>query len=158
MHSELIETIHTVVQDRHKLVILLGDFGSGKTGVLKEAAIEIGGEYLNLNLALSERLLSVPSNQYIDGVTVHRLIDEICDEYSTNNKTLFVDNVEILFSPELGKVNPVDTFKRISRQRVVVLAIPARRQGGFAEYSTVGREDHMMMPLSEYIVIELNQE
>lgn len=70
---------------------------------------------------------------------------------------MFIDNVELLFSPELGKINPVDTFKRISRQRQVVLALPARRHGAYAEYSTLGREDHMRMPLEEYPVIEMEE-
>jgi len=68
-----------------------------------------------------------------------------------------VDNVELLFSPELGKINPVDTFKRISRQRPVVLALPARRQGAHAEYSLLGREDYMRIPLEDYTVIEMGK-
>jgi hypothetical protein len=69
-----------------------------------------------------------------------------------------VDNIEILFSPELGKINPVDTFKRISRQRVVVMALPARRQGDSAEYSQIGRDDYLRIPLEEYTVIEMGEE
>lgn len=85
MHSKLIETIHKVSLDRHKLVIVLGDFGVGKTGILRDIAVEVGGVYINLNLILTERLLNVPSNQYADGVSVPRLIDEISDESQTGD-------------------------------------------------------------------------
>ena len=155
--TRLVQAVKIVASDRHKLVILLGPFGAGKTAILKEAAAEVNGEYLNLNLHLTQRLLAFPRRQYDDGVTVHRLIDEICDELSPDGQSLFVDNVEVLFSPELGKVNPVDTFKRISRQRPIVLALPARRQGGFAEYSSFGRADHVRIPLGDYTVVEIEE-
>jgi len=158
MHTQVIEAIRLVASDRHKLVILLGGHGLGKTTLLKDIAPEVGGKYVNLNLRLTELLLSLPRRQYDDGVTVHRLIDELCDELSPDRRPLLVDNVEILFSPELGRINPVDTFKRMSRQRPVVLALPARRQGPYAEYSTLGRDDHMRFPLEDYTVIQMGEE
>ena len=154
MRAQLIEAIRTAAADRHKLVILLGDFGAGKTALLKTIAPEVNAVYVNLNLRLTERLLTLPRSQYADGVTAPRLIDELCDELSPDGRPLLIDNIELLFSPEMGRINPVDTFKRVSRQRPVVLALPARRQGMHAEYSALGRDDYMLMPLADYIVIE----
>jgi len=91
-------------------------------------------------------------------VTVHRLIDELCDALSPDGRPLSIDNVEMLFSPELGKLNPVDTFKRMSRQRPIVLALPARRRGAYAEYSLVGRADHMRIPLEDYVTLEMEKD
>ncbi len=158
MRTRLIETIRTVSADRHKLVILLGTFNTGKTGILKDVAAEINGRYVNLNLELTERLLTLPRRQYADGVTAHRLIDELCDELSPNGEPLLVDNVELLFSPELGKLNPIDTFKRMSRQRPVLLALPARRVGNHAEYSRLGQADYLKMALEEFTYIELEKD
>lgn len=157
MRARVIEAIRTVAADRHKLVILLGDFGAGKTSILKDVASEVSGEYVNLNLHLTERLLTLPRSRYKDGVTVHRLIDELCDELSPDRRPLLVDNVEILFSPELGKINPIDTFKRMSRQRPVVLALPARRRGAHAEYSLLGRQDYMRIPLEDYVTLQIEE-
>lgn len=158
MRERVIEAIRTIAADRHKLVILLGGFGAGKTAILRDVACEVDGEYVNLNLLLTERLLTLPRSQYNDGVTVHRLIDEVCDELSPDGRPLLVDNVELLFSPELGKINPIDTFKRMSRQRPLVLALPARRQGAYAEYSLLGREDYMRIPLEDHIIMDMAQE
>jgi len=58
MHARVIEAIRIVASDRHKLVILLGDYGAGKTALLKDVAPEVGGEYVNLNLRVTERLLA----------------------------------------------------------------------------------------------------
>lgn len=155
MRTRLIETIRTVSSDRHKLVILLGQFGSGKTDLLKDVAAEIDGIYVNLNLELTERLLTLSRRKYDDGVTAHKLIDELCDELSPNGEPLLIDNVEILLSPELGKLNPIDTFKRMSRQRPVVIALPARRVGQRAEYATIGQADHLGMSLAEYVYLDM---
>jgi len=158
MRTRLLEALRLIAADRHKLVILVGGFGTGKTTLLKDLAPQVGAEYVNLNLHLTGRLLSLPRRQYDDGVTVHQLIDELCDELSPDGRPLFVDNIELLFSPELGRVNPIDTFKRMSRQRPVVLALPARRQGNHAEYSALGREDHMSVSLENFTVIQMEEE
>ncbi|HOU00694.1 MAG TPA: BREX-3 system P-loop-containing protein BrxF [Anaerolineaceae bacterium] len=154
--DKLKEALRIVVHNRHKLVILLGDFGSGKTALLKQLAAELPAEYVNLNLELTERLLTRPRRDYADGVTAHALIDMLCDERSPDGRTLLIDNVEILLSPELGKLNPVDTFKRVARQRSVVLALPGQRHGETAEYSVMGREDYFRIPLEDYPVVELH--
>ena len=156
--KDLISALRTVQSDRHQLVILLGKFGSGKTALLKQAAIELDGVYLNLNLELSEKLLSIPTSHYKDGTTVHQIIDELCDEVSPDHEPLLVDNLELLFSPELGKINPIDTFKRISRQRPVAISLPTLRQGTLAIYSSSGHDDYFVMPLEEYTVIEISEE
>ena len=120
--ERLVDAVNIVSGDRHKLVILLGSFGSGKTAVLRSIVSQIDGIYVTLNLRLTERLLAQPRSSYADGVTVPRLIDELCDELSPDGRPLLVDNVELLFSPELGRINPVDTFKRVSRQRPLSLS------------------------------------
>lgn len=155
LKEKLKRTLDLIMADRHKLVLLIGDFGSGKTQILKELAAELEAEYLNL--VLTDRLLTHPRRDYKDGVTVHRLIDEICDEQSPDGRILLVDNVEMLFSPDLGKINPVETFKRMSRQRPVILALPMRRQGDTIEYSTLDRADHMSIPLETYPVIDMSE-
>lgn len=101
MKAQVVQALRTVSGDRHKLVILLGDHGAGKTALLQEVAPEVGGAHLNLNLRLTDRLLALPRTQYADGVTVHHLIDELCDELSPDGRPLLVDNLEILFSPEV---------------------------------------------------------
>jgi len=75
--KRVLETIKAVSQDRHKLVILLGVFGSGKTKILKQIEAESNAVYVNLNLELSERFLQLPASKVGDGITALALIDEI---------------------------------------------------------------------------------
>ena len=100
----------------------------------------------------------MPASKVGDGVSANNLIDEICEHYSQGGKTLLIDNIELLFSPELSKINPVDTFKRISRQRPVVLSLPAVKQDNYAIYSTPNSADYFPIPLEEFVVIEIDKE
>ena len=44
------QAIQTVKeQEYHKLVLLVGDFSSGKTRLMRRVCDEIGGAYLNVN-------------------------------------------------------------------------------------------------------------
>lgn len=62
------------------------------------------------------------------------------------------ENISVLFSPELGKIDPIRLFKyRFSRERRAVLIFPGRIKGEKAEYSLEGRPDHMTMDVSEVI-------
>lgn len=156
--KKVLETVKGVSHDRHKLVILLGMFGSGKTKILKQIEAESDAVYINLNLELSERFLQMPASKVGDGVSVHAIIGDICDRFSGGGKTLLIDNIELLFSPELSKINPVDTFKRMARERPIILALPAVRQGNFAIYSTPNSADYFPIPLEDFAVIEIDKE
>ena len=104
-------------QEYHKLVLLVGDFFSGKTRLMRQVCDEIGGVYLNVNLELTRRLLTIDARTY--ATRASRILQDLCDELEPD-RPLFLDNVELLFSPEVGCLNPVDLFKKVSRERLVV--------------------------------------
>jgi ABC-type phosphate/phosphonate transport system ATPase subunit len=60
MHGRLVESVRTVASDRHKLIVLLGDFGTGKTALLKRVAPELNATYASLNLRPAQRLRMAP--------------------------------------------------------------------------------------------------
>ena len=144
-------------QEYHKLVLLVGDFSSGKTGLMRRVCDDVGGVYLNVNLELTRRLLTIDARTY--ATRASRILQDLCDEQEPD-RPLFLDNVELLFSPEVGCLNPVDLFKKVSRERLVVLSLPCRLISQAqphirAEYSEPGRRDHMSLDLSGVAVIDL---
>ena len=60
-------------------------------------------------------------------------------------------NIDMLFSPELGKIDPIRLFKYFSRNHRSVLFFPGRIRGSRAEYSLEGKPDHMVMDVSEVL-------
>lgn len=140
-------------QEYYKLVLLLGDFASGKTRLMRRVRDETGGAYLNVNLELTRQLLTIDARTY--ATKASDLLKDLC-EAQEPGRPLFLDNIELLFSPEVGCLNPIDLFKTVSRKRVVVLSLPCQLTGGTrAEYSEPGRRDHMNLDISGLTVIEL---
>ena len=149
--KQAIQTIEE--QEYHKLVLLVGDFSTGKTWLLRRVCHEVGGVYLNVNLELTRQLLTIDARTY--ATKASDILKDLCDAQEPDHP-LFLDNVELLFSPEVGRLNPVDLFKKVSRERVVVLSLPCRLTGRTrAEYSEPGRRDHMSLDLSGLTVLEL---
>lgn len=67
------------------------------------------------------------------------------------DKCIF-ENISILFSPELGKIDPIRLIKYgFARERRAVIMFPGHIRGDKAEYSLEGKEDHMIMDVSEVV-------
>jgi len=152
--ERLKQAIHIVrEQGYHKLVLLVGDFASGKTRLMRCVCAEVGGAYLNVNLELTRQLLTIDARTY--ATKASDFLKDMCNAQEPDHP-LFLDNIELLFSPEVGCLNPVDLFKKVSRERVIVLSLPCRLTGqARAEYSVPGRRDHMSLDLSGLTVIDL---
>lgn len=158
MHTRLFRSIQLVPADRLKPLILLGDFGTAETALLKDIVAEFDGKCINLSPEFTQRLLSLPRRKYNDIVTACQLTNKLCDKLFPSPKPWLIDNTGTLVSPKSDQLNPIDTFKRISRQRPVVITYPARRVGNCAEYPTPGQTDHFRVPLEEFVYLELRGE
>ncbi len=64
-------------------------------------------------------------------------------------------NTNILFSPELGKLNPVGAFKYKARDREIIVFVEGHASGNRIQYSTYGRDDHAEMDVSELIHVRM---
>lgn len=64
-------------------------------------------------------------------------------------------NTNILYSPELGKPNPVAAFKYRTRDRECILILEGSVSGNRIQYSEYGKEDHVEMDVSELIHVKM---
>ncbi len=64
-------------------------------------------------------------------------------------------NTNILFSPELGRLNPVGAFKYRARDKEIIVFVEGHASGNRIQYSTYGRKDHADMDVSELIHVEM---
>ncbi len=99
----------------HRLVVVVGPPRSGKTSVLRELHDEHGWPLVNVNLALSEKLLELTAKQR--SLRVARIVDDIVQQQE--GETILLDNIEMLFHPELQQ-DPLRLLKSLSRNRTVV--------------------------------------
>ena len=115
----------------HRLVILAGPPRSGKTRALRDLHSRHGWPLVNINLALSERLLELTARQR--ALRVARLVDDIVHE--ANNETVLLDNIEMLFHPDL-KQDPLRLLQSLSRNRTIVSTWRGAHVGKSLSYAT----------------------
>lgn len=112
---QVAEQIEKATQLYHRLVIVAGPPRSGKTSALRDLHNERGWPLVNVNLALSERLLELTAKQR--ALRVARIVDDIVQEQS--GETVLLDNIEMLFHPDL-KQDPLRLLQSLSRNRTIV--------------------------------------
>ena len=83
-------------------------------------------------------------------------IGDLLKKWFTNlPDKLILYNTTILYSPELGRLNPVGAFKYKSRTKETILIMEGRVSGDRIQYSDYGKEDYSEMDVSELIHIKM---
>jgi hypothetical protein len=96
IHDKIKRSLQSAEGLYHRLVLLVGETGSGKTGVLRDVAEEFGTSIINVNLALSSELLELTEKQR--SLRLPGILDQIADKASA---PVVLDNLEILFDKDL---------------------------------------------------------
>lgn len=128
------EQIEKARQLYHRLVIVAAPPRSGKTSALRALHDERAWPLVNVNLALSEKLLELTAKQR--ALRVVRVVDDIVQEQAGD--TVLLDNIEMLFHPDLkatfGLPASGATLRALWR-----LAARIGERGGEAASARVGR-------------------
>src|SRR5262245_19100018 len=99
--TQLLNLVSTQRSAYHKLVIVVVPSNSGKTRLLKQLASSIDAPVVNLNLKMSQGLLSLTKHQ--QGLKGEEIARNVVDEQ--NQFCLCLDNTELLFdSADHGNV------------------------------------------------------
>ncbi len=84
--GRLKQAIRTVEeQEYHKLVLLVGDFASGKTRLMRQVCDKIGGVYVNVNLELTRQLLTIDARTY--ATKASSILKDLCAQCSRPTMT-----------------------------------------------------------------------
>ncbi len=75
---------------------------------------------------------------------------------SLPEKVIFY-NTNILYSPELGKLNPVGAFKYRSRTNEIIIFVEGHVSGTRIQYSEYGRPDYTEIDVSELIHVKMEE-
>ncbi|MDY7029179.1 MAG: BREX-3 system P-loop-containing protein BrxF [Spirochaetota bacterium] len=154
--SRIYELVEQIRQSpvRTKTILLVGSHGSGKTQVLSKVAEDLGTTRVNLNLELGKRLNEVPEKRR--AFKTPSFLDEIIDTYQNGEKPLILDNIELLFSPEL-ELEPLSLLEDAGRQTMIIAAWPGVLQNdslsyaepGYKEYKTYRNFDSFTVSMEE---------
>jgi hypothetical protein len=152
--DQLINLLPTLPQQYHRLILVVGGHGAGKTRVLKELCRRADGAipYLNLNLALSQRLLDLTGKER--PLRARRLLAEILDEHP--QETLALDNIELLFEPTLHQ-DPLLLLQGLSRNKSLIATWPGTYDAAsqVLTYAEPGHPEYRRYQRPEVMVVRM---
>ena len=132
----------------HRLVLVVGAEGAGKTAALRALAECTGAPLINVGVELSRRLLSLAEWQR--PIRVSPLLDRIAAE--TESDVVLLDNIEILFDVALRQ-DPLRLLRTLSRSRTVVAAWNGSTEDGHILYAVPGHPEYRRCPVDGVLVV-----
>jgi len=132
-----------------RLVLVVGAPGTGKTAALREASQALSFPLVNVNLDLSHRLLPFSRNERRR--VAGNLLSEVLDQHSAS--VVGLDNLELLFSPELA-VDPLRLLQQESRRRTLVATWSGVVVGQDLHYAVPGHPEHVVHPLPSTPIVQ----
>ena len=148
LSEDVIEKIGEAGSLYHRLVLVVGAAGAGKTGALRDIAARLGAPLVNVNLELSRRLLDLTGRQR--PLQVRRLLDEIAAEPGSD--VVLLDNLELLFDTALRQ-NPLRLLQDLSRSRAVAAAWNGSIEGNHVRYAVPGHPEYRRYPLDGVLAV-----
>ena len=134
----------------HKLALVVGRPGSGKTALLKAISQQMQIPLLNLGLELSKKLLSLTIRER--KLKAADIIADLLD--ADEPPRLAVDNTEIIFDPSL-MLNPLGLLQNISRTRLLIWSWNGEVDDGHITYAYPGHPEYQRIPFAEMTLIAL---
>jgi DNA polymerase III delta prime subunit len=151
IHRTLQSAVKTTEGLYHRLVLLVGQSGSGKTTVLQAFSSRSNLDIINVNAKLSERLLEMTAKQRT--LRLPKLLEQIT---ATGSQTVVLDNLEILFDVELRQ-DPLRLLQHISRNRNVVAAWNGRMDGQKLIYAEPGHREYREYKTKDVVIVNIGE-
>jgi len=150
MLTKIKRSLQTAEGLYHRLVLLVGETGSGKTGVLRDVAEEFRTSVINVNLALSGELLELTAKQRV--LRLPGILDQIADK---SQSLLVLDNIEILFDKDL-KQDPLRLLQGISRNRFVVASWNGTMNSGRLLYAETAHPEYRSYDSVDVLIVGMD--
>ena len=151
----LVEQIEDIVPtlrgQYHRLLLVAGPVGSGKTPLLKALCQKHDLPYLNVNLALSRRLLELTDRER--PLRIRRLLADVIDEQPADSVVL--DNIELLFDPSLHQ-DPLVCLQGLSRNKTLIAAWGGDYISGVLTYAEPGHPEYRRYERPEVAVVTVS--
>ena len=131
----------------HRLVLVVGAGGSGKTATLQAVSQLTDSPVLNLNLELSRGLLDLTARQR--ALQAGRIMDDLIGRDRT---LVLLDNTELLFAPTL-KQDPLALLQRTSRNLTIVASWNGTVDDGYLSYAEPDHPEYRRYPTDDLVIV-----
>ena len=136
----------------HRLILVVGAEGSGKSSAMRDVAEWTGAPLINVGIELSRRLLDLP--EWLRPIRVAPLLDRIAAE--TDSDVVLLDNIELIFDVALRQ-DPLRLLQGLSRRRTVVAAWNGSKEDGHILYAVPGHPEYRRYPVDGVLVVRAEE-
>ncbi len=150
IHDKIKRSMQAAEGLYHRLVLLVGETGSGKTGVLRNVAEGLGSSVINVNLALAGEMLELTARQR--SLRLPGILDQIVDKAGS---PVVLDNLEILFDKDL-KQDPLRLLQGLSRNRTVVASWNGTMTFGRLLYAETGHPEYRSYDSVDTLIVGMD--
>ena len=147
LYNQIMRRLEQVAGLYYRLTLVVAPRGMGKTVALQEVAARTGALVMNVNLALSQRMLELTERQR--SLRIPRLLEEITGQ--VDREFVVLDNLEILFDVAL-KLDPLRLLQGLARHRTVVAAWNGSIEGNYMTYAVPGHPEYRRYPVRDFLV------
>lgn len=144
--NDFVALIESAKEQYNKLIIINDErTKSHDPDDYKKQCSELSIPILDLSTELARLLLDIPEKDR-DQEAADKLRDLF---HEIRSDVIAFDNIDYLFSKEVGKINPINTFNYLTRKKkVIILFIKAKRKNNLLIYSEEGSPDYMELDIS----------
>jgi len=140
----------TLPTQYHRLLLIVGPIGSGKTPLLKALCQQQRVPYLNVNLALSQRLLDLTDKER--PLRVRRLLADVIADQAAD--VIALDNLELLFDPALHQ-DPLACLQGLSRNKTLIVAWGGNYVNDVLTYAEPGHPEYRRYDRPDAVIVAL---
>ncbi len=148
LSQQISSCVDNAAQMYHRLVLVAGPPHSGKTAALRQLSDERGWPLVNVNLAISERMLELTVRQR--ALRIASLFDDVIREQGGD--VVLLDNIEMLFHPEFSH-NPLRLLQSVSRNRTIVASWRGRIDERMLTYAVPEHPEYRRDDASDTLVV-----
>lgn len=150
--DKILEKISEVYYLYHRLILIVGRSGSGKTSALQGVSAKTSATIINVNLKLSRVMLDLTERQRV--LQLSTLLSEIVNKVPGD--VVLLDNMEILFHIQLQQ-DPLRLLKGLARNKTVVAAWNGSIVDGYLTYATPNHPEYRRYLISDLIIVNAHR-
>jgi hypothetical protein len=136
--------LESVKSQFFRLLWIAGPTARGQNRILTRVSRQIDAPLLNVNLAVSRRLLELSEKQR--PLKVSRILESAITDQSGH--TVILKNIELLFDAAL-KVDPFRLLQKISRNITLIVGWNGIIEDSHLVYAAPGHPDYRKCPVKE---------
>jgi hypothetical protein len=161
IHHQITSALQAAAGLYHRLVLLVGGAGSGKTALLRQLAADYGTSPINVNLALAGELLELSPRQRLLRLPeiLARILDRAQPPASPSSllqpTPLVLDNLELLFDQDLRQ-DPLRLLQGLARNRTLLASWHGTFSVGRLGYAEPGHPEYRAYDAPDALIVTMD--